>query len=83
MSDGIDAAVDQVQPAGLQATIDCTRAQPQVPELRSRHHPVLATSELGEPPIWTTVTFATYLVVKVTLVFHEERMARRMRRERA
>lgn len=54
MADGIDAAVDRMQPAVSDPSVDRTRADPQRPKLPPRHHPVLTLSQLPDDPVDTT-----------------------------
>lgn len=48
MAHGVDAAVDAMQAAALEAVLDRPSAEPDVPELPACHDAVLAGGKLGD-----------------------------------
>jgi hypothetical protein len=70
LSDGVDAAVEGVEPAALQSAPNRTAAQAKGNQLRPSHHAILALGEPGNGLVLTNLTFGTYLLLNVRFVAH-------------
>jgi hypothetical protein len=65
MTNGIYAAVQQMQPADLETMVNRPPTESQSAELRSRHHAVLALCQLRDIDVPTmSLRFAPYVGVK-------------------
>ncbi len=52
VADGIDAAVEPVQPAARHAPLDRAASESDLVELANAHHTVLSRGEIGESKVW-------------------------------
>ncbi len=71
MADGVDAAVQHVQPAPVDATLDRPSAHPDRDELRARDDTVLTLRERGDRSVISARPRSTIdVMVKVGLAVH-------------
>jgi hypothetical protein len=71
-ADQIHAAMESMQPAGLESGIDSRGSQPKRDELRARHNPVLSSGELHDGPFRargrSSGTLTAYMTVNAPIV---------------
>jgi hypothetical protein len=71
VADGVDAAVERVEPAHGEAVLDCTPPEPELRQLPAGDDTVLPGGEGGDRRVGAArPTFTPYFVVKVERARH-------------